>query len=76
MQNYGRAIMSISRWNDHGDEIFLKLEAKYNYHSNVTVMTITDETENVLLKEKNTQLQQLSAIGEMTASIAHEMQIQ
>ena len=73
MRNYGRAIMSISRWNDHGDEIFLKLEAKYNYHSNVTVMTITDETENVLLKKKNTQLQQLSAIGEMTASIAHEI---
>lgn len=73
LRNYGRAVMTISRWNEHGEEVYVKLEAKYNYHSNMTVMTISDVTENIMLKRKNCQLQRLSSIGEMTASIAHEI---
>ncbi|RNC98431.1 PAS domain-containing protein [Lysinibacillus halotolerans] len=71
--NTGRASVHVSGMNKHGEEIFLKLDSKFNYKMNMIVTTMTDETEIMLLKQQVEQQETLDSIGQMAASIAHEI---
>ncbi|NLY79538.1 MAG: GHKL domain-containing protein, partial [Lysinibacillus sp.] len=73
LANLGHATMQISTKNNNEEELFLKLDCKYNYHLNMLVMTVIDITEIVQLRKKVDELQYLGTIGQMTASIAHEI---
>lgn len=73
LANLGHATMQISTKNNNEEELFLKLDCKYNYHLNMLVMTVIDITEIVQLRKKVNELQYLGTIGQMTASIAHEI---
>lgn len=72
LRNYGQASIIVSQVLNE-EEIFLKLDCKYNYHLNMLVMTIVDKTETMQLKKKVEELKQLSAMGQMAASIVHEI---
>ncbi|MEL3960342.1 ATP-binding protein [Lysinibacillus endophyticus] len=73
LMNNGRASINVSKTNRFGEEMFYKLESKFNYKMSMIVTTITDETENVKLKQQLEQQNSLNAIGQMAASIAHEI---
>ncbi|RUL54299.1 ATP-binding protein [Lysinibacillus antri] len=71
--NSGRASLNVESHLDNGEALFLKLESKFNYKLGLIVTTITDETELITLKRQLEQQNSLNAIGEMAASIAHEI---
>ncbi|SOB91853.1 two-component system, sporulation sensor kinase E [Ureibacillus xyleni] len=73
LMNNGRASINVSRTNRFGEELFFKLESKFNYKMSMIVTTITDETEIVKLKQQLDQQNSLNALGQMAASIAHEI---
>ncbi|RKJ17291.1 PAS domain-containing sensor histidine kinase, partial [Butyricicoccus sp. 1XD8-22] len=68
----GQATVELSRKNDDR-VLWLKLESKLNSSLGIILTTITDETEKYILKQKVEQHKNLNAIGQMTASIAHEI---
>ncbi|WP_215534988.1 ATP-binding protein [Ureibacillus chungkukjangi] len=71
LMNGGRATINVS--SDIGKPSYYKMESKFNYNMNMIVTTITDETEKILLKQQVEQQQTLNSIGQMAASIAHEI---
>lgn len=71
--NSGRASINLSSVDQQNDDVYFKLESKFNYKMNLIVTTITDETEKVVLKQKIEQQETLNSIGQMAASIAHEI---
>ncbi|WP_404427624.1 PAS domain-containing sensor histidine kinase [Ureibacillus chungkukjangi] len=71
LMNGGRAAINVS--SDIGKPSYYKMESKFNYNMNMIVTTITDETEKILLKQQVEQQQTLNSIGQMAASIAHEI---
>lgn len=71
--NTGRASVHVSSMNKHGEDIYLKLDSKFNYKMNMVVTTMTDETEKMLLKQQLEQQESQDSIGQMAASIAHEI---
>ena len=73
LSNYHNASISVSVTNEKNDRIYLKFETKFNYNLNLLVTTIVDETETILLKEQVEQQDSLKVIGQMAASIAHEI---
>lgn len=73
LMNGGRASIHVSSVSENGKINYYKIDSKFNYNMNLVVTTITDETEMVLLKQKMEQQQTLNSIGQMAASIAHEI---
>ena len=73
LMNGGRASINVSSDSDNGQIKYYKIESKFNYNMNLIVTTITDETERILLKQQVEQQQSLDSIGQMAASIAHEI---
>ncbi|RTQ89743.1 ATP-binding protein [Lysinibacillus telephonicus] len=71
--NCGRASINVSSINQQNEDVYFRLESKLNYKMNLIVTTITDETEKVVLKQKMEQQETLNSIGQMAASIAHEI---
>lgn len=71
--NNGRASINVSSVNEQNEEVYYKLDSKFNYKMNLIVTTITDETEKIVLKRKMEQQEALNTIGQMAASIAHEI---
>lgn len=65
--------IDLVRKDENGKEMYFKAESKYNFSLNLIITTITDETEKVTLKRKLEHQSSLYAIGQMTASIAHEI---
>lgn len=73
LTNFGHASIRLTRCNDQGEEVYLTFNTKYNYSSNTFITTITDETEKINLKKQIEHQSPLSSIGQMAASIAHEI---
>jgi len=73
LMNSGRASIEVSNIRENGQINYYKLESKFNYNMKLIVTTITDETEKILLKNQVEQQQTLNSIGQMAASIAHEI---
>jgi len=73
LMNNGRAAISVSSVSSDGQILYYKLESRFNNNMNLMVTTITDETEKVLLKQQVEQQQSLNSMGQMAASIAHEI---
>ena len=73
LMNGGRATVHVSSDRNDGQIYYYKMESKFNYNMNLIVTTITDETEKILFKQQLEQQQNLNSIGQMAASIAHEI---
>lgn len=72
LKNYGQAKIEILKMLNR-EEKFLELDCKLNSDLDLLVMTIVDQTENYLLRKRVKELERLGTIGQMTASIAHEI---
>lgn len=72
LKKYGQATLEISHLNNE-EEVYLTLNCKYNYYLDMYVMTVIDNTENVKLKQNMRDLERLSNMGRMSASITHEI---
>ncbi|QCR31617.1 ATP-binding protein [Lysinibacillus sp. SGAir0095] len=73
LMNSGRASIDVSGENENGQLNYYKVDSKFNYNMNLIVTTITDETEKTILKQQVDQQQTLNSMGQMAASIAHEI---
>ena len=73
LMNGGRASINVSSVTNNGQIHYYKIDSKFNYNMNLVVTTITDETEKIMLKQQADQQQSLNSIGQMAASIAHEI---
>lgn len=71
--NNGRAAIDVVKTTPLHERTYIKMESKINYSLNLLITTLTDETEKVRLKQKIDQESSLNAIGQMAASIAHEI---
>nr|WP_106783889.1 ATP-binding protein [Lysinibacillus timonensis] len=72
LANNGQATIEILN-ESQGRMQFLKFESKMNYSLNILFTSITDETERYSLKQKVEEQKNLNTIGQMVASIAHEI---
>lgn len=73
LRNYGAATIELSKENKQGEEEHYKIETKYNFVIKKFVTTITDITETVKLKQELKRQKELCSLGEMAASIVHEI---
>ena len=73
LMNGGRASINVSSVKENGQIHYYKLDSKFNYNMNLVVTTITDVTDKVLLTQQVEQQQSLNSMGQMAASIAHEI---
>ena len=71
--NFNKASIHVSINQDKDTTVYLKFETKFNYNLNLFVTTIVDETEMIQLKEQIEREDSLKVIGQMAASIAHEI---
>ncbi|RHW39829.1 PAS domain-containing protein [Lysinibacillus yapensis] len=70
----GRASINVLVPSENGKTTkYYKLESKLNHKVNLIITTITDETEKMALQQLLEQQQTLNSIGQMAASIAHEI---
>lgn len=69
----GRASIDVMHFCENGQHLYYNLESKLNHDSNLIMTTITDETEKRVLQQQIEQQQSLNSIGQMAASIAHEI---
>ncbi|MFC7685607.1 ATP-binding protein [Ureibacillus sp. GCM10028918] len=73
IMNTGRASICVSNVGENGQINYYRMDSKFNYNMNLIVTTITDETEKILLKQQVNQQESLNSIGQMAATIAHEV---
>jgi len=71
--NKGQASIECQKRNSNCEETYLKFESKINYCMNLIITTVTDVTEKVILKQKVEHQNSLNSLGQMAASIAHEI---
>lgn len=73
LRNNGGATIELSKENEHGEENYYKIDSKFNVVTKKVVTTITDITETIRLKQQVERQKHLSSVGEMAASIVHEI---
>lgn len=73
VMNVGQASINVSGISENGQISYYQMDSKFNYNMNLIVTTITDQTEKILLQQQLEQQQSLNSIGQMAASIAHEI---
>lgn len=72
LKTFGHATLEIKCLNDD-NEMFFTLDCKYFYYLDMVVVSVIDITEKIQLKQKVQELEQLSEIGKMSATITHEI---
>lgn len=73
LMNGGRASINVSSVSENGQIHYYKMDSKFNYNMHLVVTTITDITEKIILQQQIEQQKSLNSIGQMAASIAHEI---
>ncbi|WP_342541888.1 ATP-binding protein [Paenisporosarcina sp. FSL H8-0542] len=69
----GSAEMSVSKLDTIGEPKFYHFTSAFNNNLDMYVTVIRDDTENVQLKKQIEHSRSLSTLGQMAASIAHEI---
>ena len=73
LKTFGHASFEIARMNRENKDKFLSLDCKYFYYMDLTVVSIIDKTETVKLRQKVKEMEHLSEIGKLSATITHEI---
>lgn len=71
--NNGRATIQVIKKNQLDERTYIKMESKINYEMHLLITTLTDETEKTQLMQKIDHQNSLNTLGQMAASIAHEI---
>lgn len=73
LENKGSAEMMLSRVDRNGEAKFYQFISTYNKSLDMYLTVIRDDTEKILLKKQIDHSRSLSTLGQLAASIAHEI---
>lgn len=73
IKSYNNATINFEKTDLYGNRSYYYIKTTYDFGMNVFITIITDETEKITLQKERAQYRYLQELGQMAASIAHEI---